>query len=126
MVPCMTGPQVLIATLMVLIGVSGGEAFGWGRSYYPCYQTSGYAYYYPTTTYYYPTPATAGVTVAAPSTGQPYVAMKPVIPTPPSPAIAPAPVPQYYAPAVNGGGYGGYGGGNAPRTSWDFGRFPPY
>jgi hypothetical protein len=117
-----------MAALTVLLGVSAGEAFGWGRSYYPCYQTSGYAYYYyPATTYYYPTPAAAGVTAVAPSTGQPYVVMKPVIPAPPSPAAVPAPVPQYYAPAVNGGSYyGGSGGGNAPRSSWNFGKFPPY
>jgi hypothetical protein len=118
-----------MAALMVLVGVPTGEAFGWGRSYYPCYQGSGYAYYYyPAPAYYYPSPAPASVSAVAPSAGQPYVAMKPVIEASPSPAITPAPVPQYSAPAVNGGSYygGGYGGGNLPRSSWNFGRFPPY
>ncbi len=127
MAPRLIRPWLLVVALMVLIGASAREAFGWGRSYYPCYHASGYTYYYQTPTYYYPAPAPA-VSAAAPSAGQPYVAMKPVIETPPSPAIGPAPVPQYYAPAVNGGSYGGgYGSsGNVPRSSWDFGRFPPY
>ncbi len=124
MVPRLTRARVLVGALMVLIGVSAGEAFGWGRSYYPCYQASGYAYYYQTPTYYYyPAPAPAAGSAVVPSAGQPYMAMKPVIAAPPSPTIAPAPVPQYYAPAVNGGSYGG---GNVPRSSWNFGKFPPY
>jgi hypothetical protein len=114
-----------MAALMVLIGASAGEAFGWGRSYYPCYQSSGYTYYYyyPAQAYYYPSPAPAGVSAVAPPAGQPYVAMKPVTEATPSPAVIAAPVQQYYAPAVSGGSY--YGG-NAPRTSWDFGKFPHY
>ena len=129
MVPSLTRARGLIAALMVLIGVSAGEAFGWGGSYYPCYQASGYTYYYyPATSYSYPAAmAPAGASAVAPSSGQPYVAMKPVVGTPPSPAIVPAPAPQYYAPAVNRGSYySGYGGGNLPSTSWNFGRFPPY
>jgi hypothetical protein len=114
------------AALMGPIAASAGDAFGWGRgySYYPCYPSSGYTYYHPATTYYYPQPAPAGVSTAAPEAGQPYVAMMPVVETPVSPAVVPAPAPQYYAPA--GGYYGGYGSGNVPRTSWDLGKFPPY
>jgi hypothetical protein len=126
MVPRLTRLRVFMVALTVLIGVSAGEAFGWGRSYYPCYQGSGYTYYYQAPAYYYPAAAPTGAATTAPSAGQPYVTMKPVIQTPPSPAVVPAPVPQYYAPAFNGGSYGGYGGGSAPRTSWNFGRFPPY
>ena len=125
MVPRITRAQIVMAALMALICVSAGEAFGWGQSYYPCYQSPGYTYYYPATTYYYPP---ASVSTVVPSAGQPYVAMKPVTETP-------VMVPQYYAPAVSGGNYGGaygggYGGGygssNVPRTSWNFGKFPPY
>jgi hypothetical protein len=119
MVPRITRPQFVLVALMVLMCVSAGEAFGWGQSYYPCYQSPGYTYYYPATTYYYP----------APAAGQSYTAMMPVTEAPASPVITPAP--QYYAPAVGGGYYGGgYGGGygssNLPRTSWNFGKFPPY
>lgn len=127
MVPRFTRPWMLTAALVVLMGVSAGDAFGWGRSYNPCYQSSGYSYYYyPATAYYYPATAPASVSAVAPSTGQPYVAMKPVIEAPSGPAIVPSPVLQYSAPAASGGYYGGYGGSNLPRTSWDLGKFPSY
>ena len=63
MVPRLIRTRGLIAALMALTTLSAGEAFGWGRSYYPRYQAPGYTYYYQSPTYYYPAPAPAGVQI---------------------------------------------------------------
>ena len=118
----------LVALSIVLVAVSASEAGLFGR------WRSNYTYYY------YPAyqPAVVSVPPAASqpaATAQPatqraqatkvptvYTAAKPVIAETPAPAAVAVPQASY-APAS-----GSYSGGWSvtPRTSWDYGTFPPY
>ena len=115
----------LLALLIVVVGVSTSQAQCWTGYYYPTY------YYYPsccsgmvstqpaattaTSTAGQPIVATAGPTV--------YTAAKPVTTENAVPMAAPVPQSGYYAPAS---GYSSGGFSVTPRSSWDFGKFPPY
>jgi hypothetical protein len=103
---------VLVAMLMVLIGVSVSEAGIFRRAYVwqpVCVQPAPYPV------------ATAPAPAAAEATHTVY---KPIVPDSAVPAAEPTistrPAPQYYGPAQSGGW------NTAPRSSWDFGRYPPF
>ncbi|MGA2255875.1 MAG: hypothetical protein ABSG53_14610 [Thermoguttaceae bacterium] len=114
--------RALLTLLIVLTGVSASQAGLFGR-----WRTG----------YYYPACAPATVaTPAAPSvpaTGQPkvsttgptvYTAAKPVIGENAGGAATPVPQNRSYAPAP--AVYSGSSWSTLPRSSWDFGKFPPY
>ncbi len=141
--------RILLTLSIVLIAVSVSEAGPFGRR--ACYDYGYYSYYYypacstvsvtyPTvTTYPAVTVTTSSVpSIPTPAAGQPmasppaYTVMKPVIDdSAVSPALAapqPVAIPQSgsYAPAAGSYSYPSGGYSTTPRSSWDFGRFPPY
>ncbi len=112
--------RTLLTLLLVLTGVSASEAglFGRWRARYD---------------YYTPCPAAATLTPAAASvsaTGQPaagpivYTAAKPVIGENAAAATVPVPRNQTYVPVASGNS--GTGWSTLPRSTWDFGKYPPY
>ncbi len=98
------------AVVVLLAGSSASEA-GWLRG-------GGRCYYYPAeSTYSVATsPATAPAQTASPRPAGPAVhqVYKPV--------DGPDPMPATYAPTTTAGG----GSSVMPRSSWDFGSFPPF
>jgi len=129
----------LLTPSLVLTGVPASEAGWYGcNGYY--YTTYDYCPTCPTVTYSAPvaTPAapaptapapTAGQSAAAPAGPMVYSAMKPMIGQSAGATISvPQSMPvQTYAPAPACYRSGGYSyPSTTPRSSWDFGRFPPY
>ena|SRR5271157_3496846 len=106
------------AALVLLAGSSASEA-GWFRGRYACY-------YYPTNSTRYaatsPAPAAAPAQTVAPASSGPVVhqTYKPVTGVEQMPAAPPAAT--NFAP----GTMSGNGRSVIPRSSWDFGRLPPY
>jgi hypothetical protein len=116
--------RTLLTLVVVLTGVSISQAGPFGRwraryDYYPVCPTATYA------TPAGPSVSAAGQPAMAPTGPIPYTAAKPVIGENAGNVVAPAPQVQYYAPAVTPG-YSGSGWSTIPRSTWDFGKFPPY
>ena len=114
--------RILLAQLIVLAGVSVSEAglFGRWRVYYD----------YPTCA---PATVSAPRDAGTPAASQPavssagptvYTAMKPVIGPNAADAAPAVPQTRVYAPATGVAPSGSWS--TTPRSSWDFGRFPPY
>ncbi|MGA2031433.1 MAG: hypothetical protein ABSG68_04190 [Thermoguttaceae bacterium] len=114
---CQVYATMIGAALVLLVGSSASEA-GWFRG--------GHAYYYyPASSTCHaatnPAPTAAAQTVApAPSGPVVYQTYKPVTGVEAVPATPPAAT--YDAPGTMSGG----GWSVAPRTSWEFGRYPPF
>ncbi len=108
-------PRVLAAVLIVLLGATVGEAGLFRRAYV----------WYPACVQPAPAPVAAAPAPApAPAAGT-HTVYKPIVPESAVPAAQPAPAisspaPQYYGPVQSGGW------SISPRSSWDFGRYPPY
>ncbi len=103
----------MVGAAMVLFAGSSTSGAGWFRGggrchYYPAEPT----YSVPTS----PATATAPAQTASPTPARPVVrqAYKPV--------SGPEPMPATYAPNTMSGG----GSSVMPRSSWDFGSFPPF
>ncbi len=113
MAQCLAYLRVVAATLIVLAGCSISQAGLFRRGYVNYY-------YYPAC----PTvvvAAPAQTVTAMPSPGAQTVYMPVEQPSAaPAATYVPAEVPQYQYQG------GGGGIGNMPRSSWDFGKFPPY
>ena len=113
----------MIGAAIVLLTGSSASDGGWFRE-------GGRCYYYPAESTYSvvtsPAPSTAPTQTASPTPAGPVVhqANKPVNGPEPMPAAPPAAAncPTTYAPSTTSGG----GWSVKPRSSWDYGRFPPY
>ena len=128
--------RALVTLSILLTGVSASEAAVFGRwrdcnDYY-------YSYYYPAcsqVTVSTPLPAAGqpAVSTPLPVAGQPAVstagpaphtAMMPVIGENAGSTVAPIPQSGFYVPAQRA--YPSSGWSTTPRSSWDYGSFPPY
>lgn len=133
MIRYLTYLRIALTLSIVLIGVSASQADQYG-SWYSC---NGYYYYYPAcSTVTVSTPTVQSI----PAVNQPmastvsppaYTVMKPVINdnaavTIPQSQSYVVPQSQFYAPASNSYSYPSSGSNATPRSSWDFGKFPPY
>jgi hypothetical protein len=123
MTSCSMCLRTLLTLVLVLTGISVSQAglFGrWRAQYdYPACPAATYA------TPAGPSVSAVGQPAMAPTGPIPYTAAKPVIGENAGNVVAPAPQTQYYAPAVTPS-YSGSGSSTIPRSTWDFGRFPPY
>ncbi|MGO9111606.1 MAG: hypothetical protein ACLP9L_20470 [Thermoguttaceae bacterium] len=110
--------RVVVAVLVLLAGSSASEA-GWFRGGHTCYYYAADSTRYATTS-----PATAAAptraVVPAPSGPVVHQTNKPIIGA--EQVQAASPTATNYTPSATIGG----GWSVMPRSSWDFGRLPPY